>query len=226
MSKGISLSANYTWSHCIGPYSYGGQITKLAPDVTGTKPGNRDFDQGNCDSDRRQLFNVTSLVETPRFANNTMRMLATGWRLSGIYRFSSGSPLTVLSGSDRALTGVNIASQRADQILASGYKVTSGRPLTQWIDIAAFGQPALGAYGNVARNSLIGPSRFSFDMAVSRSFNVRESQHLEVRAEAFNVTNSFRPDNPATNISQTNTFGQIRASLDPRVMQFALKYVF
>ncbi len=226
ISRGISFSTNYTWSHCIGPYSYGGQITKLAPDVTGTKPGNRDFDQGNCDSDRSHLFNVTSLVETPQFSNNTLRILATGWKLSGIYRLSSGQPLTILSGADRALTGVNIASQRADQILASGYRDTSGRPLTQWIDIAAFQQPALGTYGNVARNSLQGPGRFSFDMAVSRSFNVRESQHLEVRAEAFNVTNSFRPDNPAANISQTNTFGQIRASLDPRVMQFALKYVF
>jgi hypothetical protein len=63
-------------------------------------------------------------------------------------------------------------------------------------------------------------------MALSRTFNLRESQRIEVRAEAFNVTNSFRPENPATVVNTTATFGQIRSALDPRIMQFALKYVF
>ena len=48
---------------------------------------------------------------------------------------------------------------------------------------------------------------------------------LEVRAEAFNVTNSFRPGQPNNNLS-SNTFGVIRTALPPRIMQFALKYVF
>jgi hypothetical protein len=45
-------------------------------------------------------------------------------------------------------------------------------------------------------------------MALSRVFAVREAQKLEFRAEAFNLTNSLRPGNPATNFNQ-NTFGQI-----------------
>ena len=48
---------------------------------------------------------------------------------------------------------------------------------------------------------------------------------LEFRAEAYNVTNSFRPGDPATALSSP-TFGQIRSALDPRVLQFALKYSF
>jgi predicted RNA methylase len=48
---------------------------------------------------------------------------------------------------------------------------------------------------------------------------------VEVRAEAFNLTNSFRPGNPNTVITNPQ-FGVIRTSLDPRIMQFALKYVF
>ena len=43
--------------------------------------------------------------------------------------------------------------------------------------------------------------------------------------EAFNVTNSFRRGNPATALN-SNIFGQINTVLDPRIMQFALKYVF
>ena len=76
-------------------------------------------------------------------------------------------------------------------------------------------------------------------MSLSRGFNLREAQSLDVRAEAFNVTNSFRPagiagapslaggvgSGNATALS-SNTFGQIRNALDPRILQFAVKYVF
>ena len=50
---------------------------------------------------------------------------------------------------------------------------------------------------------------------------------MEARAEAYNVTNSFRPGvgSPVTNFNAGN-FGQINTSLDPRIMQFALKYMF
>jgi carboxypeptidase family protein len=228
-ARGLTLSTNYTLSHCISPYM-GSQIFKLAPDATYTKPNDRDFDRGNCDSDRRHLLNLTALVQTPTFSNVRLRQLATGWRFSSIYRISSGQPLDVVSGVDRALTGVAVTGnttnlQRPDQILGSGYKDTSAGPMTQWLNPAAFALPTMGTYGNVGWNSLNGPRSWSFDMSLSRSFNLREMQRLEVRAEAFNVTNSFRPGNPNATLS-SNVFGQIRTALDPRIMQFALKYVF
>ena len=58
---------------------------------------------------------------------------------------------------------------------------------------------------------------------------------LKRRIEAFNVTNSFRPDTIATQGTSgsgafltfgTNTFGQIRKALSPRILQFAVKYMF
>jgi len=55
-------------------------------------------------------------------------------------------------------------------------------------------------------------------MALSRTFQVREGQKLDFRAEAFNVTNSLR---------YSSIFGQINtAAADNRAMQFALKYLF
>jgi hypothetical protein len=62
-------------------------------------------------------------------------------------------------------------------------------------------------------------------MALSRSFQVREAQRVEFRAEAFNVTNSFIKNNPTVNLNSGN-FGQITSAKDPRIMQFALKYFF
>jgi hypothetical protein len=75
------------------------------------------------------------------------------------------------------------------------------------------------------------------DMAVSRIFQVHEGQKIEIRGEAFNVTNSLRRDplftgNPlydATTFytySNSSQFGQIRNAMDPRIMQFAVKYLF
>jgi hypothetical protein len=70
---------------------------------------------------------------------------------------------------------------------------------------------------------------------LSRSIAIREAQHLEFRAEAFNVTNSFRPGGISTQGASgsgaflslaSNTFGQVRNALAPRILQFALKYVF
>jgi len=233
--RGLTFSGNYTLSHCISPYA---DINSNGPPANETysKPNDRNFDRGNCLSDRRQLFNFTAVAQTPQFANHTMHMLATGWRLSGIYRHSSGAPLNIVSGTDQALSGTGL--QRANQILPNPYKDRSGRPLTQWVDPVAFAAPSLGTYGNGGWNRLAGPSTWQFDMSLSRTFSVHEMQRFEVRAEAFNLTNSFIPGGVSGAVTtggittgnslalNSNTFGQIRTALSPRIMQFALKYVF
>ena len=234
-ARNLTFSGNYTWSHCISPYA---DINSNGPPAneTYTKPNDRNFDRGNCLSDRRHLFNFTAVGQTPKFSNHTAQMLASDWRLSGIYRWSSGAPLNIVSGTDQALTGTGL--QRTNQILANPYKDPSGRPYTQWVDPAAFAAPTLGTYGNVGWDSLVGPHTWQFDTALSRTFNVREAQRFEVRAEAFNVLNSFIPAGvsgaPSAGAITTgnslalnsNTFGQIRTAQNPRIMQFALKYVW
>jgi len=103
-------------------------------------------------------------------------------------------------------------------------------PGTQYLNPAAFGTPKLGTLGNLGRATLVLPPTSQFDAALSRIFRVRESQSIEIRAEAFSVLNNFRPGNPTGSVVDTNlnspTFGKIRYALDPRIMQFALKYLF
>jgi hypothetical protein len=77
----------------------------------------------------------------------------------------------------------------------------------------------------VGNASVAGPVTWKFDVALSRTFQLKETQRVELRAEAFNVTNSFRRGNPITALN-SNIFGQINTALDPRIMQFAVKYVF
>jgi hypothetical protein len=227
-ARGVTVSSNYTLSHC-----YGDDATKESqaggPGSTYVDPNNRNFDRGNCEGDRRHIFNMTVVAQTPQFANPMLHRLATGWRLSGLYRKSSGAWLTVTSGQDRALTGVS--NQRALQILGNPY---GNKSLTNYLNPAAFVLPAAGSYGNMGTNSIQGPGTWQFDASLVRAFPLRENQRLEARIEAFNVTNSFRPGvgspstnvgAPVTNLSSGN-FGQINLALDPRLLQFALKYVF
>ena len=229
-TSGVTVGANYTWSHCIGDY---GDVHGEGPESydTYTDPANRAFDRGDCRGDRRHVFNLTPVYETPQFANNTVRALATGWKLSGIYRYSSGVPLTILAGQDRALNG-DARNQRADQVLESGYGDRSGRPFTNYLNPAAFALAPAGKLGNMGRSNLQGPGSWQLDIALSRTFRVRERERLEFRGEAYNVTNSFRPQDftlgqsGSSQALNSNTFGQIRTARDPRIMQFALKFVF
>jgi hypothetical protein len=246
-SKGINLNGNYTWSHCIGDYMGRMNVGRgTSVDHTYQDPNNRRRDRGNCEVDQRHAFNLTAVAETPQFANRTLSLLGTGWRLSGIYRVGTGGTIssnesatagirTVTLGDpaggqanavgvDRCLCDISV--QRPNLVLPDAvYRDTSGGPNTQWLNPAAFASPALGTLGNMGRVNLKLPQIWQFDVSLSRTFRFRESQSLEFRAEAYNVLNSFRPGVIDTNLLAAN-FGKIRTALDPRIMQFALKYLF
>jgi hypothetical protein len=216
-ARGVTVQGNYTWSHCIdGGYEDSIQTTG------GQTIERRPFNRGNCELDRRHNFNMSTVYETPQFSNTTLRVLGSGWRVSGIVRLLSGAALTVISGVDQALSGTS--DQRPDQLLPSVY--ASNKSVDQWLNPAAFAMPALGTYGNVGSQSVRGPGRIRIDMGLTRTFNVRERQSLEFRAEAFNLPNHMNPDDPVLTLNSSTTFGKILSAADARIMQFALKYVF
>ena len=216
----LSASSNYTLSRCLQTFISDAQpnVEEAYPD-----PSNREAERGQCAGSRRHILNLTGIYLTPQFENRTLRVIASDWRLSGIYRYATGTFLTITSGTDRALT--DITNQRPDRVLDDVYGDTSGDPLTQFINLAAFALPAVGTNGNMGRANVEGPSTWQFDMALARMIRLTDSQGLEFRIEAYNVTNSFRPGNPVTALNSSQ-FGQIRTALDPRILQFGLKYVF
>jgi hypothetical protein len=213
---GMTLQANYTLSHCVG------DNVVSQPGAGGVLPGMRQYVRGNCPSDRRHVVNLSNVYETPRFANRAVQMLAGGWQISGIVRLQSGNTnLTVDSGFDTALTGVQ-GDSRANQVLANPY--ASNKSIDQWLNRDAFARPPNGEYGNAA-NSIHGPGSIRIDVGLTRRFQVAEGQSLEFRAESFNMPNHLNPNNPSTNLN-SQTFGRVTSAQDPRIMQFALKYVF
>ena len=218
-SKGLTVQGNYTWSHCVGDELF--RWTSYGSDQ-GLYPGMRRWARQNCNSDRRQVFNLSTVYQTPRFSSPRLRLLGSGWQISGIVKILSGIPtFTVTSGFDTALTG-SAGSDRANQILADPY--APNKSVNQWLNPAAFARPANGEWGNAA-NSIWGPGRIQIDMGLTRTFQIREKQSVEFRAEAFNLPNHLNPGNPITALNNQN-FGKILTAEDPRILQFALKYVF
>jgi hypothetical protein len=249
LSRGVSLSANWTWSHCIGQET--GYNTK--PEQTVTDPIH--FNQvGNCDSDRRNIVNLTAVAQTPKFSNRMMSLVASGWKWSGIYTFRSGTPLMIQDGVDSALSTINHQQPN----LVGPDNVYTGQSCgrcfylnaPQTTKVAAFAAQPAGVYtGNLGWNSVVSPTFWELDTSLSREFRITERQALELRADAFNLTNSFvsamagssggtAPNtafgtaygNPLTgptfSLINSAQFGQILGAQATRKIQFALKYTF
>jgi hypothetical protein len=227
LSNHFSMLANYTFAHCIGdPPS-----TELSGPIY-TNPANRRFDRGNCTAvDVRHNFNLSAVLQSPRYASRPLRWIAGDWQLAPIVGLRTGSFFTITSGVDSALNG--IGAQRPNQLLGDPYCVN--RSYACWLNGRAFGAPSSGTFGNLAMNNLVGPGYFNMDLALSRRFPVKEKQYLEIRAEAFNIENRvnfLNPSNPGLvgNASgsalNSSNFGKILSDVGPRIMQFAIKYTF
>jgi hypothetical protein len=230
-TRQVNVIANYTWSHCIGIYQNAGTGTSN-PGTNYVHQNNRNLDVGNCSSDRRNVFNFTTIAQTPQFSNKFLHTAVTGWQLSVIYTYRSGAPLTVASGLDNALLGFSTTGERAVQVLQSTASATQGSacanssPCVSWLNPAAFTQPALGTLSSMGVLNVLGPKFFQFDIALVRTFPIREHMNAQFRFEAFNILNNVRFNNPGTTLSSTSTFGNITGAQDPRILQLAMKFNF
>ena len=229
LSHGTTVLANYTLSHCIA------DVWNVFVGNTGQSavtPGNRKNDRGNCNtSDQRQIFNSSLVMQTPKFSNKMLRLLASDWQVSPIIKFKSSQFVTVTSGVDAALNGEG--SQRPNLVNPSGI-YPANQTVGAWINKSAFAVPPNGVIGNLGNYNVKGPGVFQLDMAVSRTFTVHEKQTIQLRGEAFNLPNHMNPAVPVAALNSA-AFGQIQADIsgtnglsagDPRIVQFALKYVF
>jgi hypothetical protein len=193
-----------------------------------TNPDNPDMDKGHCDQDRTHLANITAGYQTPEFGNKAVRILASNWRVSGIYTYRSGQWINIITGQDNALTGQ--LNQRPNQVSDDVY---GPKTLNNYLNRAAFAAPAPGTFGNVEYRSVEGPVFWTIDAAFSRLIRLGGTRNLELRVEAFNLTNHFNWGTPTTtptsgvaNLS-SNQFGRITSNGGAqRIMQFGVKYGF
>ena len=214
LKTGLSVLANYTLSKCMSD-----PATTELTGPTITDPNNPDLDYSACDSDRRHVVNTSVVWLSPAFSNKALDAVFGDWQIAPLIRWQSGSPYSVTTGVDNALSGMG--NQRAVQVSDDIY---GDRSVNNYLDINAFTSPQAGTYSTLKPNAFYGPSRFQNDLALTKNFQL-QAHRLQFRWEVFNVLNKANFNNPTSALNSTN-FGRILSAGDPRIMQFALKYDF
>ena len=227
---GSTINANYALSHCYGaPDGGGGGTTNISTGYN--KPDDPRFDDGNCTADRLHNFSLTASVESARLENAAMRAAFSGWRLSGSFRALTGPWLNVATGSDIAQNGQQ-GTQRPNQTLDDPYGDQSINPVNggiRWLNPLAFAQPAPGTLRHHAAKQRAWPGQQEHRFgAVAKLQPEGEPGDRDPRRGVQRV--ELVPDGrPGVSLFNTATFGQITSSsnaISPRVLQFAVKYVF
>jgi hypothetical protein len=160
------------------------------------------------------------VVLSPKFNNQLVQKIFGDWELSPIFTKRSGLWFTPLAGRDNSLSGIG-----ADRLNVVDTAQISESSINRWFNTAAYVPNTIGTFGNASRNSLEGPGAFNIDAALVRKIRIWEATNLQIRIEAFNLLNHPTFGNPRSTITDSN-FGRILTANDPRIMQFAMKYVF
>jgi hypothetical protein len=229
-SHGLSILANYTWSHCLDLGEGQGQ------DIGNSyqNPLNLNAEYGNCSQDIRQILNVPLVVEMPKLGNPWMEKILGGWSTSQIFTASSGAPFSETDGADVSLSAVssdrpNVVGNpmQAGPVAANPTCVAPSVIGTEraYFNPCAFMLQPAGTFGNEGRNVLYGPGHYNLDSNIWRTFRIREKYKLDVRGEAFNILNHAWWANPSATMSSTS--GIITAAGNsPRILQVAMKLTF
>jgi hypothetical protein len=238
----VVLNVAYTLSHSIDNSSDRGDWTFVdAYNLRGTRASSN-FDQ-------RHILNFSWIYDLPEiYDTGFIHKIATGWQFSGIGTFQTGTPFSVVNGgpfSDNAGVGNQIGPGSYPDLVGDPYSIPAvtaveGVPGPLLYNPNAFVAPRGLTFGSAGRNLLRNPRRLNLDMAIFRRFPIRENTGFEFRVEAFNVFNHTQwagvnnntscyggPNNSAGDPSCLNNgFLHPGGAHNPRILQFALKFMF
>jgi hypothetical protein len=179
--------------------------------------------------------------------------LAGDWQVSGIATMQSGRPFTVNRGVDQSLTFGGLGFFDRPDLVADPFDpgavpshpdaachttASEGGRATDrvkdpasWFNPCAFAATGTARFGNLGRNSLIGPDLKNFDVSVSKEIRLKgEGQRLQLRVDVFNLFNRPNLDLPDRNFDSPN-FTRVESAnasglTPPRQIQLGLRYVF
>jgi hypothetical protein len=222
----LQLLASYTFSKSLD------QSSNLGEEVN---PLNPSLSRALSAFDITQNFVVSYSYQLPlaRFFRKANRWTQ-GWEFSGIARFTSGLPVTLVNYGDNSLLGAepnginNYGIDEPDVAAGSlnlNHNPRNGQP---YFNAGLFSENALGTPGDASRRYFHGPGMENFDMAILKNLRLTESKSLQFRVEGFNVFNHaqfFGPQAVDGNIS-SGTFGQVVNAMAPRLVQLGAKFIF
>jgi trimeric autotransporter adhesin len=227
LRHGLSVGGTYTYSKSIdNASSIGGGATVVAQNDLDIAA-----ERGLSSFDQRHRFVADYLYDLPFgkdrkwLTSDSMAQKAFGGlAFSGNLTLASGFPFSPrFFGRSTDLTRGITGAARPDAV--PGQLIQLDNPtIQQWFNTAAFAAPA-GVFGTAGRNTIIGPGMIEFDMAVSKTIQVKEMQSMELRLSSTNVFNTAH----FTSIDSTfgsPTFGQVIGAGAMRKAQLTARYRF
>jgi hypothetical protein len=224
-SHGLSLLVNYTFSKSL----------TNAPDFRSPMDESA-IPQNNADvaaekgpgCDVRHRFALSSVYDIPALRRLTWTTLLTSnWHFSTVYQAESGMPLTISVFGDTANAGTVLgenpirANYTGQPIFGPGTRTAA-----EWFNSAVFATPAAFTFGNVGRNSVYGPPLQTLDLALERTFALKEKMRFQFRGEAFNALNKVNLGTPNRFVN-TPQFGTVTMAMTPgREIQLGARLSF
>ena len=217
--KGLTFSASYTWSHALD-YVSGDVAGNAHQDAYNTK-----LERANGNFDRRQMLILSYVydIPTPKDWAKALQYTLGSWTVSGISTFQSGVPLNISLPGDNA--GIGGAPYRPD-VIRNPNLPSDQRVRERYFDPAAFAQPALGRFGNAARNNVRQGGLNNWDLALFKNIPLGwEGGNLQFRGEFFNAFNHTQWSGYRNSFGAAG-FGEANAARDARSIQLGLKFLW
>ena len=233
----LELSARHTSGRLefSAAYTYGKSLDQSSNIGEEMNPFNPALSYALSSFDVKQNFVFSYEYQLPVDRFLRPNQLTRGWSLSGITRFSTGFPVTLIDNGDNSLIGTNPNGVNNSSIDEPDY---IGAPLhlnhnprthgNNYFDTANFSMNTLGTPGTSKRRFFCGPGAENYDMALQKKLSLTDSKSLMFRVESFNVFNHTQFTGPGSvdgNIG-SSTFGNAISAAPPRILQAALKFTF
>jgi hypothetical protein len=167
------------------------------------------------------------------------KRLTNGWVVSGITKFATGLPVTLVETDDQSLLGTGFGGPITLPVdtpqIVGPLDITNPRNTGgQYFSPAAFGPSALGTEGDARRRYFHGPGINNWDFALLKNTMITERFNLQFRAEFFNIFNHTQfltPSgitgfNTTTGAATSQSFGFVPGAAAPRIGQLSLKLNF
>ncbi|HYK18179.1 MAG TPA: TonB-dependent receptor, partial [Bryobacteraceae bacterium] len=241
-AQGLYFLNSFTWGHAMGDSE---QALEYFPAPGfGANPQNihdlhNEYASTAYDI---KLNNVTSVVYQLPFGkgramgsnwNPVLDAIAGGWELNSINTARTGQPIDLAYFTTPAaidVTGLqNDYRGQAEirpNVSGTAASQSTSQMLNSYFAGYTFTQPtSQSPFGSLGRNAFRAPSLEQWDLAVDKTFHIRERFNLQFRSEFFNIlnhTNFLIPD-PRLNDA---AFGTIRSTFPPRQIQLAMKLLF
>ena len=187
-AAGLAIAGAYTYGKAL---DYGFQQAN---------PFDTRSNYGPADWDRRHILAVSHNWRLPGAGSGPVAGIFGNWELNGLLHWATGTPYSVTADS-LACNCPGLFTQPAE------FSGTTRMDGDANFDAAQFSLAPAGTIGSQSRNSFRGPELFSYDAALFKNFSVRENFRLELRAEAYNVTNTANYVNPQSTFGSPN-FGR------------------